>query len=43
MSAMIAHRFKMRSNVKNYSLGGQGCACGIITVELAAQLLKVRH
>jgi predicted naringenin-chalcone synthase len=42
MSAMIANHFKMRSNVRNYSLGGQGCACGVITVELAAQLLKVQ-
>lgn len=38
---MIAHRFKMRSDVQSYSLAGQGCAFGIITIELATQLLKV--
>jgi 3-ketoacyl-CoA synthase len=41
MSAMIANRFKMRSDVRTYSLGGHACTSGIIAVELAQQLLKV--
>lgn len=41
MSAMVANRFKMRGDLRNYSLGGQGCSSGIIAVELAQQLLKV--
>ena len=32
----------MRSDVLHYSLGGQGCTSGIIEVELAAHLLRVR-
>ncbi len=41
MSAMIANRFKMRSDVRTYSLAGHTCTSGIIVVELAQQLLKV--
>ena len=41
MSAMIANRFKMRSDVRTYSLAGHACASAIIVVELAQQLLKV--
>ncbi|CAL8470884.1 g10426 [Coccomyxa elongata] len=40
MSAMIANRFKMRSDVRTYSLAGHTCTSGIIVVELAQQLLK---
>ena len=38
---MIANRFKMRSDVRTYSLGGHACTSAIIVVELAQQLLKV--
>ena len=42
LSAMVASYFEMRSDVLHYSLGGQGCTSGIIEVELAAHLLRVR-
>ncbi len=42
LSAMVASYFEMRSDVLHYSLGGQGCTSGIIEVELAQHLLKVR-
>ena len=42
LSAMVASYFGMRSDVLHYSLGGQGCTSGIIEVELAAHLLRVR-
>jgi 3-ketoacyl-CoA synthase len=40
LSAMIAHRFQMRSDVRSYSLSAHGCATGVILIELAEQLLK---
>ena len=41
MSAMIANHFRMRPDVQSYSLGGMGCASGVLCLELAQQLLKV--
>ena len=42
VSAMIAHKFGMRSDLTAYSLGGQGCAAGVMVLQLAQSLLKVR-
>lgn len=41
LSAMIASRYKMRGNVRSYSLGGMGCSSGLISIDLAKQLLQV--
>eukprot|EP00887_Chlorella_sp_A99_P006245 scaffold3.g6245.t1 len=41
LSAMIVNRFKMRSNVTTYNLGGMGCSAGVVAVGLAQQLLQV--
>jgi hypothetical protein len=42
MAAMIVNRFKMRSNVSTYSLGGMGCSSSLICVDLAKNHLRVR-
>jgi 3-ketoacyl-CoA synthase len=40
LSAMIVNKFKMRTNVEAYSLGGMGCSAGIIAIGLAKRLLS---
>ena len=42
VSAMVAHAFGMRSDITTYSLGGQGCAAGVMILRLAQSLLRVR-
>lgn len=39
LSAMIINKFKMRSNIESYNLGGMGCSAGIISIGLAKRLL----
>ena len=41
LSAQIVNKFKMRSNVITYSLGGMGCSAGVIAIGLAKELLQV--
>ncbi|XVF63010.1 hypothetical protein PTKIN_Ptkin09bG0054500 [Pterospermum kingtungense] len=41
LSAMIVNRYKLRENVLSFSLGGMGCTAGIISIDLAKQLLQV--
>ncbi len=40
LSAMIVNKFKMRTNVESYNLGGMGCSAGIIAIGLAKRLLS---
>lgn len=42
LSAMIVNRYKLREDVLSYNLGGMGCSAGVIAVDLAKRLLKVR-
>lgn len=39
LSAMIINKFKMRTNIESYNLGGMGCSAGIISIGLARRLL----
>jgi len=39
LSAMIINKYKMRPDVKNYNLGGMGCSAGIVSIDLARDLL----
>ncbi|KAJ8627146.1 hypothetical protein MRB53_020453 [Persea americana] len=42
LSAMIVNRYKLRSNINSFNLGGMGCSAGVISVDLAKQLLQVQ-
>jgi 3-ketoacyl-CoA synthase len=40
LSAMIVNHYKLRTNIKSYNLGGMGCSAGLISIDLAKDLLK---
>ncbi|GAA0143316.1 hypothetical protein LIER_04032 [Lithospermum erythrorhizon] len=42
LSAMIVNHYKLRENVLSYNLGGMGCSAGLISIDLAKQLLQVQ-
>ncbi|CAI0465667.1 unnamed protein product [Linum tenue] len=41
LSAMVVNHYKLRGNVMSYNLGGMGCSAGLISIDLAKQLLQV--
>lgn len=41
LSAMIVNKYKMRSSVRTYNLSGMGCSAGLISIDLAKDLLQV--
>lgn len=41
LSAMIVNRYKLRGNIITYNLGGMGCSAGLISMDLARDLLQV--
>ncbi|XP_059655521.1 3-ketoacyl-CoA synthase 6-like [Cornus florida] len=41
LSAMIINKYKLRSNIKSFNLSGMGCSAGLISINLANDLLKV--
>jgi len=41
LTSVAVNRYKLRENVKSYSLAGMGCSAGPISVDLAQQLLQV--
>lgn len=43
LSAMIINKYKLRGNIKSYNLGGMGCSAGVISVDLARELLQVHR
>ena len=40
LSSMIVNRFKLKSSILSYSLGGMGCSAGVIAIDLAKHLLQ---
>ncbi|KAK6161464.1 hypothetical protein DH2020_004845 [Rehmannia glutinosa] len=42
LSAMIVNHYKLRGNILSYNLGGMGCSAGLISIDLAKQLLQVQ-
>jgi len=36
----IINKYKMRENVRNFNLAGMGCSAGVVSVDLAKDLLK---
>ncbi|URE47199.1 3-ketoacyl-CoA synthase [Musa troglodytarum] len=41
LSAMIVNKYKLRSNIMSFNLSGMGCSAGLISVDLARDLLQV--
>ncbi|CAN6439551.1 unnamed protein product [Victoria cruziana] len=41
LSALLVNHYQLRSNIRTYNLGGMGCSAGLISVDLAKQLLQV--
>ncbi|KAL1531823.1 separase/separin [Salvia divinorum] len=40
LTAMVINKYKMRSNIKSFNLSGMGCSAGLISVDLASDLLQ---
>ncbi|KAH6834450.1 3-ketoacyl-CoA synthase 6 [Perilla frutescens var. hirtella] len=40
LTAMVINKYKMRSNIKSFNLSGMGCSAGLISVDLAKDLLQ---
>jgi 3-ketoacyl-CoA synthase len=43
LSAMIINKYKMRSYVRSFNLSGMGCSAGLISIDLARDMLQVRR
>ncbi|XP_052187714.1 3-ketoacyl-CoA synthase 6-like [Diospyros lotus] len=41
LSAMVVNKYNLRSNVKSFNLSGMGCSAGLISINLARELLQV--
>ncbi|XP_077230786.1 3-ketoacyl-CoA synthase 6-like [Tasmannia lanceolata] len=41
LSAMVVNKYKMRSNIRSFNLSGMGCSAGLISVDLARDILQV--
>ncbi|XP_074264117.1 3-ketoacyl-CoA synthase 11-like [Silene latifolia] len=41
LSAMVVNHYKLRGNIMTYNLGGMGCSAGLISIDLAKDLLQV--
>ncbi|XP_074576574.1 3-ketoacyl-CoA synthase 11-like [Curcuma longa] len=41
LSAMVVNHYKLRGNIVSYNLGGMGCSAGLISIDLAKDLLQV--
>ena len=38
---MIINRYKLRSNIRSFNLSGMGCSAGLISIDLARDMLQV--
>ncbi|KAE8769939.1 3-ketoacyl-CoA synthase 11 [Hordeum vulgare] len=41
LSAMVVNHYRLRGNVVSYNLGGMGCSAGLLSIDLAKDLLQV--
>ncbi|VAI08263.1 unnamed protein product [Triticum turgidum subsp. durum] len=39
LSAMIINKYKLRSNIRSFNLSGMGCSAGLISIDLARDML----
>ncbi|CAN0237768.1 unnamed protein product, partial [Ectocarpus sp. 4 AP-2014] len=42
LCSMVSHKFGMRSDARTFNLSGMGCSAGVISLDLAKDLLKAR-
>ena len=42
LSAMIINKYKLRSNIRSFNLSGMGCSAGLISIDLARDMLQVQ-
>ncbi|XP_047325483.1 3-ketoacyl-CoA synthase 11-like [Impatiens glandulifera] len=42
LTAMVINHYKLRGNIISYNLGGMGCSAGLISIDLAKNLLQVQ-
>ncbi|XP_043716543.1 3-ketoacyl-CoA synthase 1 [Telopea speciosissima] len=42
LSSMIVNHYKLRSDIKSFNLGGMGCSAGLISIDLAKDLLRAQ-
>lgn len=40
LSAMVINKYKLRSNIKSFNLSGMGCSAGVISIDLARDILQ---
>ncbi|KAG6408767.1 hypothetical protein SASPL_131788 [Salvia splendens] len=43
LSAVIVNKYKLRGNIKTFNLGGMGCSAGVISVDLAKDMLQLHR
>lgn len=43
MTSILVNRYKMRGHVKSFNLAGMGCSAGVISIDLAKNLLQVHR
>ncbi|KAI5055785.1 hypothetical protein GOP47_0029306 [Adiantum capillus-veneris] len=43
LSAIIVNKYRLRGNIQSYNLGGMGCSAGVISIDLAKDLLQVHR
>ncbi|EHA8590600.1 3-ketoacyl-CoA synthase 6 [Cocos nucifera] len=43
LSAMVINKYKLRSNILSFNLSGMGCSAGLISIDLARDLLQVHR
>ncbi|XP_048232025.1 3-ketoacyl-CoA synthase 7-like [Ricinus communis] len=43
LASMVINKFGFRSNVMSFNLSGMGCSCGLLSISLTRDLLKVHN
>ncbi|XP_062210393.1 3-ketoacyl-CoA synthase 6-like [Phragmites australis] len=43
LSAIIINKYKLRSNIRSFNLSGMGCSAGLISIDLARDMLQVHR